>query len=154
MARPILTCRLRQKPNGGIRCDASCGLSLFYALLSARIVLAAEMLGIELNAAEPADNRCRLTFVLENKTERAVDSIKLDLALFNPEGIVQRRMVVEMGPLRAAKTTVKTFAVDGDCNQLGAILVNDVTACVPADAGTCLEGLALSSRVKNVRLYK
>jgi hypothetical protein len=129
-------------------------LSLLWALLPAGTVVAADVLGIELNTAEPADNRCRLTFVIENKTERAVDSIKLDLAMFNPDGIVQRRMVVEMGPLRAAKTTVKTFAVDGDCRQLGAILVNDITACAPADAGSCLEGLALSSRVKNVRLYK
>jgi hypothetical protein len=34
-------------------------------------------------------------------------------------------------PARAAKTIVKTYAIDGDCTQLGALLVNDVTAVVP-----------------------
>ena len=129
-------------------------LTTLCVLLAASAAAAADLIGLELNTAETADNRCRLTYVIENKTERAIDSIKLDLVMFNPEGIVQRRMVIEMGPVRAAKTTVKTFAADGDCGQIGAILVNDVTACAPPDAGACLDGLALSSRVKGVRLYK
>jgi len=128
-------------------------ISTLCALLSTSAV-AADMLSLELNTAETAENRCRLTFVIENKTERAIDSIKLDLVLFNPEGIVQRRWIIEMGPVRGAKTTVKTFATEGDCSQVGAILVNDVTACAPPDANACLDGLVLSSRVKNLRLYK
>ena len=59
-----------------------------------------------------------------------------------------------MGPLRAAKTVVKTFEVDGDCAALGSILVNDVTACAPDDAGTCLGRLELKSRLPHVRLFK
>jgi hypothetical protein len=115
---------------------------------------AAEMLGLELNTTESADNHCRLTFVIQNKNQQAIDSIKLDLVTFNPEGIVQRRMVIDMGPVRADKTTVKTFATEGGCNQLGSILVNDVTACSPGEPSACLDGLSLSSRVKGVRLYK
>jgi len=109
---------------------------------------------LELNAAENADNRCRLTFLIENKTSRSIDTLKLDLALFNPEGVVQRRMVTEMGPLRGLRTNVRTFPTEGDCRQIGSILVNDVTACAPVEPNACLDGLALSSRVKGVRLYK
>jgi hypothetical protein len=59
-----------------------------------------------------------MTFVIENKTLRGRQS-QARLALFNAEGAVYRRMVADMGPVRAAKTVVKTFATDGDCAQLG-----------------------------------
>ena len=113
-----------------------------------------EMVRLELNAIETAENRCRLTFVIENKSAQNLDSLKLDFAMFNTEGAVYRRIIFDMAPVRAAKTIVKTYAIDGDCAQLGALLVNDVTACVPGEPAACLDGLALSSRVKNVRLYK
>ena len=89
---------------------------------------------VELNNIETADNRCRLTFVIANKAKDAMESLKLDLAVFNPQGIVQRRLVTEMGPLRASKTIVKTFAVEGACGEIGSILVNDVT-CSPGTPG-------------------
>jgi hypothetical protein len=109
---------------------------------------------LELNATETADNRCRMTFLIENKSTRSIDSLTLDLAMFNPQGVIQRRMIVEMGPLRGKRTNVRTFSSDGECNQLGAILVNDVSACAPVEPAACMDGLALSSRVQNVRLYK
>ena len=109
---------------------------------------------LELNAAETANNRCLLTFLIENKTSKAIDSLKLDLALFNTEGIIQRRMITEMGPIRGARTNVRTFPAEGECGQIGAILVNDVAACSAGDPGECMDGLTLSSRVKAIRLYK
>jgi hypothetical protein len=109
---------------------------------------------LELNAAETANNRCLLTFLIENKTSKAIDSLKLDLALFNPEGIIQRRMITEMGPIRGMRTNVRTFSTEGECGQTGAILVNDVAACSAGDPAECMDGLALSSRVKAIRLYK
>jgi hypothetical protein len=113
-----------------------------------------ELARLELNATETADNRCRMTFLIENKSTRNIESLKLDLAMFNPQGVIQRRMIVEMGPVRSKRTNVRTFSGDGECNQLGAILVNDVSACAPVDPAACMDGLALSSRVQNVRLYK
>ena len=113
-----------------------------------------ELARLELNTTETADNRCRMTFVIENKSSRNIDSLKLDLAMFNPEGVIQRRMIIEMGPVRGKRTNVRTFSSDGECSQLGAILVNDVSACAPGEPTACMDGLALSSRVKNVRLYK
>jgi hypothetical protein len=122
-------------------------------VIAPTLALAAEPVRVELNAAENAENRCRLTFVIENKgVER--DSLKLDLALFNTEGAVYRRMIVDLAPVRSAKTIVKTFAVEGECAQLAAVLVNEVAACAPGDPNACLDALALSSRLQGVRFYK
>ena len=130
------------------------GLALLFTLIALAPARAQDTVRVELNTLETAENRCRMTFVIENKTARAVDSLKLDLALFNTEGAVYRRMVADMGPVRTAKTVVKTFATDGDCAQLGSLLVNEVAACAPGEPNACLDQLALSSRVKAVRLYK
>jgi hypothetical protein len=127
---------------------------LVSSLFPLTVNAATENVHIELNSAETVDNRCRLTFVIQNTLARAIDSFNLDLVLFNPEGIVSRRLITEMAPIRDAKTVVKTFAVDGDCAQVGSILVNDVTACAPDEPATCLDMLGLSSRMKGVRLYK
>ena len=102
-------------------------------LLASLAPALAEGVRVELNTVENAENRCRMTFVIENKSKAAVDSLKLDLALFNTEGAVYRRMIVDMAPVRAAKTVVKTFATEGDCAQLGSVLVNEVTACTPGE---------------------
>ena len=104
--------------------------------------------------AAPVKEQCRLSFVIENKADHALESLKLDLVMFGRDGVIDRRLVVELGPLRAAKTMVKTFAADGACDALGAVLVNDVTACAPGDAGTCLARLELKSRIPHVRLFK
>lgn len=128
---------------------------LFTAILLPNAAQSADSkVRLELNAAETAEKTCRLTFVAENQSPDALDSMKLDLAVFNPQGIIQRRLVTEMGPLRAAKTMVRTFVLEGPCGQIGSILVNDVTACAPADSGACLDGLNLASRLKDVRFYK
>lgn len=113
-----------------------------------------EKILIELNSTETADSRCRLNFVIENKADVAIDSLKLDLVAFGTDGGILRRLIVEMAPVRAAKTIVRAFAIDAECRQLGSILVNDVTACAPGEPGACLDGLALSSRLKALRLYK
>jgi hypothetical protein len=128
---------------------------LLLALLPAPPARAAdEAIRIELNAAEAVQGRCRLSFVIENKGDTAYESLKLDLAIFNSEGVIQRRVVAEMAPLRRAKTIVKAFEIEGDCAKMGSVLVNDVTACEPATAGECLDRLTLASKLKDVRFYK
>jgi hypothetical protein len=129
-------------------------VTLLLGILIPTLAQAEELSRLELNAAENSNNRCLLTFLIENKTNKAIDSLKLDLALFNAEGIIQRRMITEMGPVRGMRTNVRTFPAEGDCGQIGAILVNDVAACSAGDPGECMDGLTLSSRVKTIRLYK
>ena len=135
-------------------------LGLLRALVMLGVLLplcafaANEKVLVELNSADSADNRCRLNFVIQNKSDVALESMKLDLVAFGTDGGILRRLLTEMGPVRAAKTVVRTFAVDADCRQIGSILVNDVTACAPGEPGACLDGLALSSRLQAMRLYK
>jgi hypothetical protein len=108
---------------------------------------------VELNTFESTDTHCRMTFVIENKSA-SLETLKLDLVVFNTESIVYRRIITEMGPVGTGRTIVKIYQVEGKCAQLGAVLVNDVTACIPGKPAECLDGLALSSRIQNVRLYK
>jgi hypothetical protein len=131
-------------------------VSILLALIALASVTHAadDPIRVELNIAEPIENRCRLSFVIENKGDAAVEGLKLDLAIFGADGAIQRRMVTEMGPLRRAKTIVKAFEVDGACLQLGSILVNGVTVCTPGDADSCLDRLVLGSRLPNLRLFK
>jgi hypothetical protein len=114
----------------------------------------ADPIRVELNSAESVQGRCRMSFVIENKGEAAVDSLKLDFAVFGTNGVVQRRLVAELGPLRRAKTVVKAFEIEGDCASIGSLLVNDVTVCAPGDVGACLDRLVLASRLTNVRFFK
>jgi len=113
-----------------------------------------ESFRVELNALESVQGRCRFSFVVENLKNGSVETLKLDLAVFGKEGVVQRRLVTEMGPLRPAKTMLRAFEVDGECGQIGSVLLNDVTACAPGEAAACLDQLTVSSRVEGVRLYK
>jgi hypothetical protein len=115
---------------------------------------AAKTILVELNALETADNRCRLTFLIENKRDSAIDTFKVDFAVFNREGIIHRRLTAELGPVRSEKTNLRSYLVDGACDQIGSILVNDITACMPGEPGACYDALELSSRAKNVRFYK
>ena len=62
---------------------------------------------IELNSVEGGDNRCRLNFVIQNKSDTAIESMKLDLVAFGTDGGILRRLITEMGPVRAAKTNVR-----------------------------------------------
>jgi len=114
----------------------------------------ADALRVELNAAESVQSRCQLSFVIENKGGAAVDSLKLDFAVFGTSGVVQRRLVAELGPLRPAKTVVKAFEIEGECASIGSLLVNDVTVCTPGEAGACLDRMVLTSKLTNVRLFK
>jgi hypothetical protein len=129
-------------------------LVVLQALLPFCAFAADEKILVELNSIESADNRCRVSFVIENKSDVGIESMKLDLVAFGTDGSILRRLLTEMGPVRSAKTIVRTFAVEAECRQIGSILVNDVTACAPGEPGACLDGLGLSSRLQALRLYK
>jgi hypothetical protein len=124
------------------------------AIAAPTLAYAQDDLRLELNAADTVQNRCRMSFLVENKAERAVDSLKLDLVIFGTENTMQRRMVIEVGPVRKAKTMMRTYEVERECAQIGSILVNDIASCSPGDPASCMDQLALSSRVGSIRVYK
>ena len=132
----------------------ACALVVLHVLLPMATSAAEEKVSIQLNSVENTDNRCRLNFVIENKSQVRIESMKLDLVAFGGDGGILNRVIVEMGPIRSAKTMVRAFGVDAECAHISALLVNDVVVCTPGEAGACLDGLVLSSRVQALRFYK
>jgi hypothetical protein len=127
-------------------------------LLSAGSVLAEPAVGeavtVELNKLEPNGAACRAYLVAKNAAARAFDSLKLDLVMFDRNGVVAKRLAVQAAPLPVGKTSLKVFDIEGhDCAEIGSILLNDVLACAPAPpedangaASGCLELVAASAR--------
>lgn len=104
---------------------------------------------LELNKLEPAGEAggCQAFVLIENGAE-ALESLNVDLVMIDPEGVIARRLAVELGPLRAGKTSVKVFRVEGvDCERIGGVLLNDVIGCAPApEAGDCFSLVSTRAR--------
>ena len=128
--------------------------TMLVLIASTAIAAPNDPIRVELNLAESVQSKCRLSFLIENKSDTPIERLTPDLAIFNREGIIQRRLVAEMGPVYRSKTIIKTFEIEGECGQIGSILVNDITACTPGDPGLCLDRLVLSSRVPNISLFR
>ena len=130
-----------------------CGALSLVALavsFSVRAIAAdAPALGVELNKLETFEKGCRAYVVINNTGETAFQSVKLDLVLFQPDGVIARRFAVDLAPLKAAKKTVKLFDIEGlACDKISSVLVNDVIECrAEGSAATadCLSKMSLSS---------
>jgi hypothetical protein len=111
---------------------------------------------IELNKLEPADKGCRAYLVINNPTDTVYQSFKIDLVLFQTDGVIGRRFSIDLAPLRAQKKSVKLFDIDGiACDKIGSLLINDVMEC-KADGNAvdnCLQHLTTST-LTNVKLSK
>lgn len=124
-------------------------IALAALALAGGAAAAAERLGLELNKLEPRDGACRAYIVIENGTPTAFESLKLDLVMFDREGIVAERLALEVAPLPAGKTSLTVFDVAGlACGQVGRVLLNEVLAC---DDGTgardgCMDFVETSAR--------
>ncbi len=106
-------------------------------------------IGVELNKLESAQGACRAYLVFENSTDQSYTSFELDLVLFDREGRIGKRVALEVAPLRAHKTTVKVFDIQGmGCEAVGRVLINEVLQCeAPGGAvGDCVQRLEPTSR--------
>ncbi|NJM54919.1 MAG: hypothetical protein HC841_02440 [Verrucomicrobiae bacterium] len=87
-------------------------------------------LTVELNKLEAYDKGCRAYVVISNPGSVAYQSVKLDLVLFQPDGIIGKRIAVDLAPLKPSKKTVKLFDLEGlACDRVASVLVNDVIDC-------------------------
>jgi hypothetical protein len=103
---------------------------------------------LELNRLEAREGACRAVFLIRNPGP-ALDELRFDFALFDRAGVITRRIAVDLGPIPAEKTQVKSFDVGGiACEGIGSVLLNDITACRIGGAvrNDCLSQLSLSSR--------
>ncbi|GJE60195.1 Tat pathway signal protein [Methylobacterium trifolii] len=106
-------------------------------------------LKLQLNRLEPAPDACRITMLVDNSRGGALKSYRVDLFAFDTEGVAQKRVAVELGPLSPKKTTVKIFDFPGiTCPKIGRVLLNDVLACEGGEAGreACLERTETESK--------
>src|SRR5512134_2240542 len=103
---------------------------------------------LELNKLEPQEKGCRAYLVVNNHTDAAFQSVKLDLVMFQSDGVIGRRFALELAPLRPKKRTVKLFDLDGvACERVGNFLLNDVIECQTdsGPVGDCLARLEVSA---------
>jgi hypothetical protein len=113
-------------------------------------------LGIELNKLEQRESSCIVYLVFHNALDTALESLALELVLFDKAGFIQQHVTLDAAPLATDKTSVKLFDLDSvQCEQIGRILVNDVVEFADAE-GTipnAASRLELSSRLE-VDLFK
>lgn len=103
---------------------------------------------LDLNALQPSEGGCRLTFVVANNLATPIDRAAYEMALFDKAGVVDRLTVLDFKSLPSGKTRVSRFDLKGvDCADVGRVLINDSTECsgagTPPDA--CLSALKTQS---------
>lgn len=123
---------------------------------TAPAAVAAPAITVELNKLETVDKGCRVYTVVDNPGQTAFQTFKLDLILFHTDGVIGRRLMLDLAPLKSAKKTVKMFDLDGTaCDKIGSFLVHDVMEC-KGDSGPldkCLDAITLKS-LSNVQISK
>jgi hypothetical protein len=111
---------------------------------------------IELNKLEAYDKGCRAYVVVNNPGEEDYQSFKLDLVIFQTDGVIGKRFALDLAPLRAKKKSVKLFEIEGTaCDKIGSFLINDVMECKMASGpiDDCLQRLTTST-LSDVQLSK
>lgn len=104
---------------------------------------------VELNKVEQLDAACRAYLLFENGLDSGFEEFRLDLVLFDAEGVIARRIAVEAAPLRANRSVVKLFDLaDLRCEEIDRVLLNDIAPCSDANGqrDDCVDIVALRSR--------
>ncbi|TPJ51737.1 hypothetical protein [Mesorhizobium sp. B2-7-1] len=116
---------------------------------SAPVPAPGSVLSLELNAAQPSEKGCRLTFVVSNALGADLSKAAFEIALFNEAGVVDRLTVLDFKDLPAGKTKVTRFDLAGaDCGKLSRVLINSATECAGngVEPAACMRALKTSTR--------
>lgn len=106
-------------------------------------------LALELNALQPSEAGCRVTFMATNTLGSQLDRAAVEIAFFDGEGGIDRIVTLDFKNLAEGKTKVLQFELaDLPCDNVGRLLINDISTCeggmLQADA--CLAGLVTTAR--------
>ncbi|AKR54563.1 hypothetical protein GCM10011321_22740 [Youhaiella tibetensis] len=104
---------------------------------------------LELNAVQPSETGCRVTFLATNGLGKPLDKAAFEVALFNAAGGIERLVTLDFKALPAGKTKVLQFDLGKiPCDGLSRVLINDVAACTGTDvaAGECLATLSTDNK--------
>lgn len=127
-------------------------LALIAVMVAGAPALAEEKLEIELNSIGLRNDTCEVYLRVRNQTPHGFSAFKVDLAFFDHAGVINDRSLVDLAPLRANKTTLHVFQMpEMDCNDIGEVLLNDVTECTPDDGegpapADCLALVTISAK--------
>jgi hypothetical protein len=124
--------------------------------LPAALAADAGSLSVQLNKLEADGDACRAYIVLENRSDLAFETLRLDMVLFDVDGVIARRLAVDAAPLPAGKTSVRVFGISNlACGDIGRVLLNDVLACQDAagERRDCMDLIAPDS-IANVPFIK
>ena len=106
-------------------------------------------LAVELNAAQAVDKGCRVSFLIRNGMATEIEASVFEVAVIGKDGRVSALIRLDFGRLPKNKSRVRQFDLAGKgCDEVGRILLNDVTEC-SGDGLTpdvCLDALAVSAR--------
>ena len=70
------------------------------------------------------------------------EGLRLDMVLFDVDGVIARRLAVDAAPLAAGKTSVRVFGISNlACDNIGRVLLNDILVCQDAtgDRTDCMD---------------
>jgi len=124
-------------------------LTLVAVLFTGTAFAADEKLSIELNSIGLRNDSCEVYLRVSNKTPDGFDVFKVDLAFFDRAGVINDRSLVELGPLRANKTSLHVFQMpEMECGNVGEVLLNNVTECTATSGAPvdCLGIVTLSAK--------
>ncbi len=108
-------------------------------------------IGVELNAAQTAQGKCTLSFLVTNGTKSDIEKLVYETVLFTKAGQVDRLTLFDFGQLPVGRPRVRQFVVPATaCEGLGRILFNGASTCtgdgLASDA--CEKGLVLTTRTE------
>jgi len=107
-----------------------------------------DSLTIQLNKLETEGDTCRAYIVLENRSDLSFEALRLDLVMFDVDGVIARRLAVDAAPLAAGRTSVRVFGISNlACDNIGRVLLNDVLNCADAtgERADCMDRIAPDS---------
>ena len=91
-------------------------------------------LTVELNLIEQEGTSCRTYFVFDNGGDIDFANLRLDVFLFNNNGIIGRRFLLDSGAVNSGGTRVRIADLpDTECAGVGYLLINGVLGCEDRD---------------------
>jgi hypothetical protein len=106
------------------------GAVLGLAVFAQPLVAAEPALLIELNKLEDTEQGCRSLFLFDNATGHELDRFRVDLILFDQEGVYAKQLLLDLAPLYQDKKVLTSFLLgEQPCASIGSILVNDLPWC-------------------------
>ena len=103
---------------------------------------AASQIMLQLNKLEPGEKACNAYMVVDNQRPEPLKELKIDIYLFDKQGIVLQGVALQFAEVRADGEKVVPFELPAvACDEIGRMLLNKVLVCTDA-SGAAVDGCA------------